>query len=128
MAAVLKNAGDDLARANLVKEAANIRNVEIESVPPCLRVNVGPTDYAPMSQLQLMRIKGEAWELFGSVRGLRPATEAWTWKATNVRTAKQIMSWVDCARVSEKAILQIDCDSRERSAQGLENHMQRLQP
>jgi branched-chain amino acid transport system substrate-binding protein len=69
MAAVLKNAGDDLTRANVMKEAANMRNVEVDGVPPGVKINTTPTNYAPVSQLQLMRIKGEAWELFGPVLG-----------------------------------------------------------
>jgi branched-chain amino acid transport system substrate-binding protein len=69
MAAVLKNAGDDLTRANVMKEAANMKNVEVDGVPPGVKINTTPTNYAPVSQLQLMRIKGEAWELFGPVLG-----------------------------------------------------------
>jgi branched-chain amino acid transport system substrate-binding protein len=38
-------------------------------VPPGVKINTTPTSYTPVPQLQLMRIKGEAWELFGSVIG-----------------------------------------------------------
>ena len=72
MAAVLKNAGDNLTRENVMKQAASMKNVEIDGVPPGVRINTTPTDYAPVSQLQLMRIKGEQWELFGSVIGTGP--------------------------------------------------------
>jgi branched-chain amino acid transport system substrate-binding protein len=34
---------------------------------PGVKVNTSPTDFAPLSQLQLMRFKGESWELFGGV-------------------------------------------------------------
>ena len=34
---------------------------------PGIAVNTSPTDFAPISQLQLMRFKGEKWELFGDV-------------------------------------------------------------
>jgi branched-chain amino acid transport system substrate-binding protein len=67
MAAVLKNAGDNLTRENVMKQAANMKNIEIDGVPPGVLINTTPTNYAPVSQLQLMRIKGEAWELFGPV-------------------------------------------------------------
>jgi hypothetical protein len=30
-------------------------------------VKTSPTDFSPIDQLQLMRFKGEAWELFGEV-------------------------------------------------------------
>jgi branched-chain amino acid transport system substrate-binding protein len=69
MAAVLKNAGDDLTRDNILRQAANMKNVEIDGVPPGVKINTTPTNYAPVSQLQLMRIKGEQWELFGPVLG-----------------------------------------------------------
>jgi branched-chain amino acid transport system substrate-binding protein len=69
MAAVLKNAGDDLTRENILKQAANLKNVEVDGVPPGVKINTTPTNYAPVSQLQLMRIKGEQWELFGPVLG-----------------------------------------------------------
>jgi branched-chain amino acid transport system substrate-binding protein len=69
MAAVLKNAGDDLTRENILKQAANMKNIEVDGVPPGVKINTTPSDYAPVSQLQLMRIKGEQWELFGPVLG-----------------------------------------------------------
>jgi branched-chain amino acid transport system substrate-binding protein len=69
MAAVLKAAGDNLTRENILKQAANMKNVEVDGVPPGVKINTTPTDYAPVSQLQLMRIKGEQWELFGPVLG-----------------------------------------------------------
>jgi branched-chain amino acid transport system substrate-binding protein len=72
MAAVLKNAGDNLTRENVMKQAASMKNVEVDGVPPGVKINTTPTDYAPVSQLQLMRIKGEQWELFGSVIGTGP--------------------------------------------------------
>jgi branched-chain amino acid transport system substrate-binding protein len=46
-----------------------MKNVEVDGVPPGVKINTTPTDYAPVSQLQLMRIKGEQWELFGPVLG-----------------------------------------------------------
>jgi branched-chain amino acid transport system substrate-binding protein len=69
MVAVLKKAGDNLTRENVMKEAANMKNIEVDGVPPGVLINTTPTNYGPVSQLQLMRVKGEAWELFGSVIG-----------------------------------------------------------
>ena len=34
---------------------------------PASRSTPAPTDFAPISQLQLMRFNGERWELFGDV-------------------------------------------------------------
>ena len=64
---VLKACGDDLTRANVMKQAASIRNFEPRGLLPGVKVNTSPTDFAPLSHLQLMRFKGETWELFGDV-------------------------------------------------------------
>jgi branched-chain amino acid transport system substrate-binding protein len=64
---VLKNCGDDLTRANIMKQAASIRNLELGGLLPGIKVNTSATDFAPISQLQLMRFKGEAWERFGDI-------------------------------------------------------------
>jgi hypothetical protein len=34
---------------------------------PGTRIKTSPTDVAPLEQLQMMRFKGETWELFGPV-------------------------------------------------------------
>ena len=64
---VLKQCGDDLTRANVMKQAASIQNLELGGLLPGIKVNTSATDFAPISQLQLMRFKGEGWELFGEV-------------------------------------------------------------
>jgi ABC-type branched-subunit amino acid transport system substrate-binding protein len=69
MVAVLKQCGDDLTRENIMRQAANIHDLEIDTLLPGVKINTSPTDYAPIKQLQLMRFKGERWELFGPVMG-----------------------------------------------------------
>ena len=64
---VLKQCGDDLTRANIMKQAANLKDFRTEVLLPGIKINTSPTDFAPISQLQLMRFKGERWELFGDV-------------------------------------------------------------
>jgi branched-chain amino acid transport system substrate-binding protein len=64
---VLKACGDDLTRANVMKQAASIKNFEPRGVLPGVKVNTSATDFAPISQLQLQRFKGENWELFGEI-------------------------------------------------------------
>ena len=34
---------------------------------PGIKINTSATDFAPIAQLQLMRFKGEKWELFGDI-------------------------------------------------------------
>ena len=64
---VLKQCGDDLTRENIMKQAANLKDFRTEVLLPGVKINTSPTDFAPISQLQLMRFKGEKWELFGDV-------------------------------------------------------------
>jgi branched-chain amino acid transport system substrate-binding protein len=64
---VLKNCGNDLTRENIMKQAASMRDFEPLGLLPGVKVNTSATDFAPLSQLQLMRFKGEGWERFGDV-------------------------------------------------------------
>jgi branched-chain amino acid transport system substrate-binding protein len=67
MVQVLKQCGDDLTRANVMKQAASLKGFAPDTLLPGITVNTSPTDYAPIKQLQMMRFKGEKWELFGDI-------------------------------------------------------------
>jgi ABC-type branched-subunit amino acid transport system substrate-binding protein len=67
MVAVLKNAGDDLTRANIMKQAASIKDLEIPGLLPGIKISTSPTDFAPISQLQMMRFDNGRWQLFGDI-------------------------------------------------------------
>ncbi len=60
----LKQCGDEMTRANLMKQLAAM-DMEIGIYLPGIRVKTSPTDFSPLEQLQLMKFKGELWELFG---------------------------------------------------------------
>jgi len=64
---VLKQCGDDLTRENVMKQAANLHDFRTEVLLPGIMINTSATDFAPISQLQLMRFTGERWNLFGDV-------------------------------------------------------------
>jgi ABC-type branched-subunit amino acid transport system substrate-binding protein len=64
---ILKQCGDDLTRANVMKQAASLKNFRTEVLLPGVQINTSPTDFAPISQLQLEKFKGDKWELFGDV-------------------------------------------------------------
>jgi branched-chain amino acid transport system substrate-binding protein len=64
---VLKSCGDDLTRANVMKQAASINGLELGGLLPGIKVSTSATDFAPLSQLRLERFKGEKWDLFGDV-------------------------------------------------------------
>jgi branched-chain amino acid transport system substrate-binding protein len=59
--------GDDLTRANIMKQAANLQDFTADTLLPGVRINTSATDFAPIEQLQMMRFKGEKWEMFGDV-------------------------------------------------------------
>ena len=61
---VLRQCKDDLTRENVMKQVANL-NFEIGVFLPGTRIKTSPTDFAPLEQLQMVRFKGESWELFG---------------------------------------------------------------
>jgi branched-chain amino acid transport system substrate-binding protein len=67
MVEVLKRSGDDLTRANIMTQAANLRDFTVKGLLPGVKINTSPTDFAPVSQLQLMRFKGDTWDRFGDV-------------------------------------------------------------
>ena len=64
---VLKQCGDDLTRQNIMKQAASLKDFRTEVLLPGISISTSATDFAPVSQLQLMRFKGDKWELFGDV-------------------------------------------------------------
>jgi branched-chain amino acid transport system substrate-binding protein len=67
MVQVLKQAGDNLTRENIMKEAANLKNFEVGMFLPGVKANTSSTDFFPVEQMQLMKFKGEKWDLFGPV-------------------------------------------------------------
>jgi len=64
---VLKRCGDDLSRENIMKQAANLKNMEFPLLLPGIKVNTSPTDHAPIEQEQLAKFDGERWVLFGEL-------------------------------------------------------------
>lgn len=67
LAKVLEMCGDDLTRANLMKQAASLKDFTPDTLLPGVKINTSATDFAPIAQLQMMRFKGEKWELFGEI-------------------------------------------------------------
>jgi branched-chain amino acid transport system substrate-binding protein len=64
---VLQMCGDNLTRENVMKQAASLKDYRTEILLPGIKINTSATDFAPISQLQLQRFKGEKWELFGDI-------------------------------------------------------------
>jgi ABC-type branched-subunit amino acid transport system substrate-binding protein len=64
---VLKQCGNDLSRENIMRQAANIKNLTLPMLLPGVKINTSPTDFAPIEQEQLARFDGERWVLFGEL-------------------------------------------------------------
>jgi len=67
VAHTIKQCGADLARENIMRQAANIKNLELPLLLPGIKVNTSPTDHAPIEQEQLARFDGERWVTFGEL-------------------------------------------------------------
>jgi len=65
LAKVLQMCGDDLTRANVMKQAASLTDFTPDTLLPGVKINTSATDFAPIEQLQMQRFKGQQWELFG---------------------------------------------------------------
>jgi ABC-type branched-subunit amino acid transport system substrate-binding protein len=64
---VLKQCGDDLTRENVLKQATNLKNVQLDLALPGIVGNTTPNDYRVNKQLQMMKFNGQRWELFGPI-------------------------------------------------------------
>jgi branched-chain amino acid transport system substrate-binding protein len=67
MVKVLEMCGDDLTRANVMKQAASLKDFAPDTLLPGVTISTSATDFAPIEQLQMMRFKGEQWDLFGDI-------------------------------------------------------------
>ncbi len=69
MEQVLVQAGDNLTRENIMKQAASLNNFRVPGLLPGIMANTSATDFYPLEQMQMMRFKDKGWELFGEVIG-----------------------------------------------------------
>jgi branched-chain amino acid transport system substrate-binding protein len=63
----LKQCGDDLTRANIMKQAASLKSVQLPMVIDGIKANTSESDFYPLQSLKMHRFKGETWEPFGDV-------------------------------------------------------------
>jgi branched-chain amino acid transport system substrate-binding protein len=63
----LKQAGDDLTRANVMKQAASLKGLKLPMLLPGIEINTSASDFYPIEQMQMQKFTGERWELFGPV-------------------------------------------------------------
>ncbi|MFC0284193.1 ABC transporter substrate-binding protein [Camelimonas abortus] len=61
MAHILREAGDNLTRENILRIATNLKNVRAPALLPGLAYNTSPDDYVPFKRLQLQQFQGNDW-------------------------------------------------------------------
>jgi branched-chain amino acid transport system substrate-binding protein len=67
MVQVLKQCGNDLSRENVMKQAANIKDLPLPMLLNGMTINTSPTNFSPIRQMQLARFDGESWRPFGEL-------------------------------------------------------------
>jgi branched-chain amino acid transport system substrate-binding protein len=67
MVHVLAQCGNDLTRANVMKQAASLKDLSNPMLLPGITINTSATDFYPIEQMRMMRFTGERWELFGPI-------------------------------------------------------------
>jgi branched-chain amino acid transport system substrate-binding protein len=63
----LKRCGDNLTRANLMKQASSFQKFRVPMLLPGITVNTSATDFYPIQAVQLSRFKKDSWDLFGEI-------------------------------------------------------------
>ncbi|KQP45625.1 ABC transporter substrate-binding protein [Pseudorhodoferax sp. Leaf274] len=64
----IRQAGDELTRENLMRQAANL-SMTLPMLYPGIEVKTGPDDYRPIQQVQLVRFNGTRYEALGQPVG-----------------------------------------------------------
>jgi len=65
----LRRCGGDLSRDNIMRQATNIKDLELPLLLPGVKVNTSPDNYFPIRQMRLLRFNGVSWDYFGDLIG-----------------------------------------------------------
>lgn len=63
----LKQCGDDLTRENVMRQGANLKDLELPMLLPGIKINTNATDFYPIEQEQLVKFNGKRWVRFGAI-------------------------------------------------------------
>ena len=64
---VLQRCGNDLSRTNIMKQAADIKDLQLPMLLPGIKLNTAADNFRVIRQMQLATFSGESWDLFGDV-------------------------------------------------------------
>lgn len=68
-AIILDRCGNDLTRDNVIKQATNLKGIELPMLLPGITIQTTPQDYAAITERQFARFDGKTWVLFGDILG-----------------------------------------------------------
>lgn len=67
MVHILQQCGDDLTRANVMRQAESLKDFELDLMLPGIKVNTSSTDHYPIQQTRMHRFDGTRWQGFGPI-------------------------------------------------------------
>jgi ABC-type branched-subunit amino acid transport system substrate-binding protein len=70
---VLKRCGDDLTRANVMKQAASLRGFPLNILLPGIKIDTSDTDFYPIEQMQIVQFNGVSWQSIGDIIEGKPS-------------------------------------------------------
>jgi len=65
MVQVLKQAGDNLTRENIMKQAASIKDFQVPMILPGVLASTSSDDFALFQTIQMVKFDGKNWVDFG---------------------------------------------------------------
>jgi branched-chain amino acid transport system substrate-binding protein len=66
---ILKRCGDDLTRANVLKQATNLKGLKVSMLINGITIQTTPENYAAIEQTRFAKFDGKNWILFGDLVG-----------------------------------------------------------
>jgi branched-chain amino acid transport system substrate-binding protein len=64
---LLEQCNGNFSRENIMREANNLKDLEVPTLLPGVRVNTSPTNHHPLRQMQLQRWEGQGYVRFGNI-------------------------------------------------------------
>jgi hypothetical protein len=64
---LIKQCGGDLSRENIIKQARSLKDIELPTVQPGIKVNTSDKVNMDFTQMKLQRWTGTHWDIFGEV-------------------------------------------------------------
>ena len=66
---VLRKCGDDLTRKNVMKQAADLKDLRLPMLLPGVNIATASDDFFPIERQQISRWNGKSLVLFGKIYG-----------------------------------------------------------